>query len=777
MTASEYAAVDAISRSWMGRGVDSLEVFDYGSRLLLVASQPDDGPVLNIRISDIGRSYTPETGEVVWRPGRVDLAIFSDSTREAGPFLLPSALGQLQGLERLQLDARFTGPIPTSLGNLTQLTELRLEGGTLSGPIPSSLGNLTQLRSLVLSGNDLTGSIPASLGNLTRLQTLDLSGNALDGVIPASLGNLTRLDWLDLSSNALTGTFPASLGQMTALHTLNLAHNYLSGGDLGGLSPLAGLARIQLEGNLLADVVDSFVWETARDRLEAAGKIVTDEPLIRIGVISAVTGSDATVQRSGGRVERLEAGDEVYAGDLIVTGERSTVRSRFDDGALLTYGPNTRMSLMADLTDPAGGLPSFLGRLFDGALNFLRDAVTGPEANWSFRAGGASFGVRGTEFDLEVTPGEDPLDPDTGRVVITLRSGEISAFDFNSPGEPITLLPGDRRVFGQSPGDPPPGTLSLAGEAVMGRVLAADLTHLVDAAGLDMTSLRYQWTRNGEEIAGADEASYRPTQRDAGSVLAVEVSYRDLDGQARQATSPESSAVVVIPIVGTALAEVLSGGAGDDIIRGLEGNDTLEGGDGSDTLIGGDGADLILGGATDADLRDVIYGGDGNDTAYGGAGNDEIRGDAGSDLLFGDTGADTLIGGTGNDTLNGGSLGDVLFGGDGDDFLNGGFGYDRLNGGAGADTFFHLGVADHGSDWIQDYAAADGDVLQFGQAGAGRDQFQINIANTPSAGSADVAEAFVIYRPTGQIVWALVDGAGQDSINLRIGGEVFDLLA
>ncbi len=34
----------------------------------------------------------------------------------------------------------------------------------------------------------------------------------------------------------------------------------------------------------------------------------------------------------------------------------------------------------------------------------------------------------------------------------------------------------------------------------------------------------------------------------------------------------------------------------------------------------------------------------------------------------------------------------------------------------------------------------------------------------------------MIYRPTGQIMWALVDGAGQSSINLQVGGEVFDLL-
>ncbi|MFC3616173.1 calcium-binding protein, partial [Lutimaribacter marinistellae] len=101
-------------------------------------------------------------------------------------------------------------------------------------------------------------------------------------------------------------------------------------------------------------------------------------------------------------------------------------------------------------------------------------------------------------------------------------------------------------------------------------------------------------------------------------------------------------------------------------------------------------------------------------------------------------------------------------------------------GGDGADRFFHLGVADHGSDWVQDYDVAEGDVLVFGSM-ATADQFQINLAHTATpdgerSGDDDVQEAFVIYRPTGQIMWALVDGEGQSSINLQIGGEVFDLL-
>ena len=93
---------------------------------------------------------------------------------------------------------------------------------------------------------------------------------------------------------------------------------------------------------------------------------------------------------------------------------------------------------------------------------------------------------------------------------------------------------------------------------------------------------------------------------------------------------------------------------------------------------------------------------------------------------------------------------DTLFGGDGDDFIFGG------------DT--------------------EGDVSQFGLAGATADQFQVNFTHTANAegersGDDAVEEAFVIFRPTGQIMWALVDGGGQAEINIQLDGQVFDLLA
>ena len=247
----------------------------------------------------------------------------------------------------------------------------------------------------------------------------------------------------------------------------------------------------------------------------------------------------------------------------------------------------------------------------------------------------------------------------------------------------------------------------------------------------------------------------------------------------------------VLDFTGTAGADVLEGNLLNNILDGLDGNDrllgglgndTLLGGRGNDTLNGGDGDDSIEGGPEVDDLRDVIFAGAGNDTINAGGGNDLVYGQDGDDLIAGGFGTDDLQGMNGNDTITGSALSDLIYGGAGDDFVNGGFGHDRINGGSGADKFYHLGIFDHGSDWVQDYSAAEGDVLLFGNASASGDDFQVNLAHTANAagersGDDAVQEAFVIYKPTGQIIWALVDGGGQDEINLKVGGDIFDLLA
>lgn len=66
-------------------------------------------------------------------------------------------------------------------------------------------------------------------------------------------------------------------------------------------------------------------------------------------------------------------------------------------------------------------------------------------------------------------------------------------------------------------------------------------------------------------------------------------------------------------------------------------------------------------------LADILTGGLGADTLSGGTGNDNINSGAGNDLLQGGADTDYLLGEAGNDTLDGGAHQDFMYGGAGDD--------------------------------------------------------------------------------------------------------------
>lgn len=167
-------------------------------------------------------------------------------------------------------------------------------------------------------------------------------------------------------------------------------------------------------------------------------------------------------------------------------------------------------------------------------------------------------------------------------------------------------------------------------------------------------------------------------------------------------------------VVGSALADTITGDNADNRLFGLGGADTIRGGGGNDVIAGDDSNDTLYGDAGE----DNLTGGDGNDTLYGGTEKDTLAGGDGADRLFGEIGDDTLTGGFGADTLDGGDGNDVLSGdqdndtltgGNGDDVLSGGTGNDTLNGGVGNDRYVF--ARDSGVDTLTDTSGTN--ALQF----------------------------------------------------------------
>ncbi|GFS33597.1 inflorescence meristem receptor-like kinase 2 [Actinidia rufa] len=133
-------------------------------------------------------------------------------------------------IQYLTLDHNLiSGPIPASLGNLSELQELSLTNNQINGTIPDQIWKLSRLKTLDLSNNDISGSLPLSLSNLSSLTVLNLRRNQLTGHIPATVGNISTLTQLDLAYNNLSGEIPSSLGDLPNLSSFNVSYNNLSG--------------------------------------------------------------------------------------------------------------------------------------------------------------------------------------------------------------------------------------------------------------------------------------------------------------------------------------------------------------------------------------------------------------------------------------------------------------------------------------------------------------------------------------------------------------------
>ncbi|OMO83072.1 hypothetical protein CCACVL1_11570 [Corchorus capsularis] len=168
-------------------------------------------------------------------------------------------IGGCQTLWRLNLlQNNLSGVLPVFAEN-PNLAHMDISENMITGPIPSSLGNCTNITSIDLSMNRLVGFIPPELGNLAYLQSLDLSHNVLEGSLPSELSKCSKLENFDVSFNSLNGSFPYALTSWKHLSTLILSENQFTGGIPSFLSEFEMLTELQLGGNFFGGKIPSSI--------------------------------------------------------------------------------------------------------------------------------------------------------------------------------------------------------------------------------------------------------------------------------------------------------------------------------------------------------------------------------------------------------------------------------------------------------------------------------------------------------------------------------------
>ena len=88
---------------------------------------------------------------------------------------------------------------------------LALSFNNLTGPMPASVGSLSELEDFDVEYNSMTGQLPRSILNLTGLVEIGLGGNQFDGELPSGMCGLPALRGpaCDLSHNNFSCPLPA----------------------------------------------------------------------------------------------------------------------------------------------------------------------------------------------------------------------------------------------------------------------------------------------------------------------------------------------------------------------------------------------------------------------------------------------------------------------------------------------------------------------------------------------------------------------------------------
>ena len=293
-----------------------------------------------------------------------------------------NSLGRVTALDLSR--NRLVGGLPAKLGELAQMTELRIAGNPdLSGRLPLSLDRLA-LRTLHYAGTglcapvytsfrDWLGAIPSHEGTdaecapLSDREVLEALYDATRGpdwthnenwLTDAPLGDWHGVDVDDqgrvvalrFSVNRLTGRIPRELGGLANLQTLVLYRGWLTGSIPPELGNLANLERLSLGENDLTGAIPSELGNLANlERLHLGENDLT-------GPIPPELGNLANLRR------------------LNLSANRLTDRIPPELGGLANLG-----NLSLGWNDLTGAIPPELGGLADlGWLNLATNHLTGP---------------------------------------------------------------------------------------------------------------------------------------------------------------------------------------------------------------------------------------------------------------------------------------------------------------------------------------------------------------------------------------------------------------
>ncbi|KAI3426582.1 uncharacterized protein J3R85_009951 [Psidium guajava] len=176
---------------------------------------------------------------------------------------IPSSMGNMRNLSILDLsNNRFTGEIPQPLAeDCTALVLLKLSSNNLQGEMLPRCSKLTNLSYLYLDNNHFTGDISPGILN-SSLKVLDVSNNSLSGSLPDWIGDIEYLKMLMMSNNLLRGPIPLSFCNLHHLNLLDLSSNNL-GPDIPPCANVTVMKFLHLTNDTLTGHFPQFLFRAS----------------------------------------------------------------------------------------------------------------------------------------------------------------------------------------------------------------------------------------------------------------------------------------------------------------------------------------------------------------------------------------------------------------------------------------------------------------------------------------------------------------------------------
>ena len=122
-----------------------------------------------------------------------------------------------------------------------------------------------------------------------------------------------------------------------------------------------------------------------------------------IGFVKTVTG-DATVT-DGGKAVKAVPGTPIRVNSVLRTGPKGTMGVTFKDNQVMSFGPDTELTVDEFIYAPAKGDLKFAASICKGTLNVVSGVIAKlkPESV-SLKTPTGTIGVRGTNYVVKVEP-------------------------------------------------------------------------------------------------------------------------------------------------------------------------------------------------------------------------------------------------------------------------------------------------------------------------------------------------------------------------------------